>query len=242
MEGITSKEIYFIMTLGIIACLFMALGIIYIYFNSERRYFQLQLMNQKDILKTMFETQEKERNRLAKDLHDSISSKLNVALLYLQQLDRDKNTEEKYLSTRQAINETLNASLAATRGLAHDLLPPTLEEFGLIEALKEISLSYSMLDNLDISLEVAPEKRIRFIVHGKAEDVFIKIDGPPRLLAISYEDNGRGFEMKDTKKGLGLKSIKSRIEILEGIWKYYSIPGKGFKAQIEINLPKKEMT
>jgi len=254
MEEIESNEIFLLMGIGLIALLSLAIGVILIFFFSEKKYLSLEISNQKDILQTMLETQEKERNRLAKDLHDSITSKLNIVFLYLQQLDQYPNPQAKYNQVIGIIKETINNSISESRRLAHDLLPPTLEEFGLLEALKEASFALNALDSVKVTVDIHPQmptvfpKNIELNIfrifqellnnsmkHGHAQNINLLIEGDDEILKMTYIDDGRGFDAQEIKSGLGLKSINSRVQLMNSKWSFHTNQGKGFKADFEIN-------
>ena len=146
----------------------------------------------------------------------------------------------------------INEAIDTTRGIAHDLLPPVLEEFGLKQALIELVEKYERTDQLQIYLQVVnlPSLSTKSMIelnifriiqelvnnsikHGKAKEISIILEKQDQEIKLYYKDKGKGFNTDDkftNGKGLGMKNIESRIQILKGKWCYESSPNQGFKA------------
>jgi signal transduction histidine kinase len=186
---------------------------------------------QEDILATTLQTQEKERRRIARELHDEISAKLNVISLNTDLLIDDTldATERKLLLSR--IQIATSKTLENARRLAHDLLPPVLERFGLCQALRELAASIdnkklqvnfechwdelplSAIDQLHI-YRIAQELFNNSIKYSKAQQIELKLTENTNKQLI-YKDNGVGFQETNTI-GLGMSNIQSRVAILKG--------------------------
>ena len=103
----------------------------------------LEIKYQKNMLNATILIQEVERKRIARDLHDDISSKLNIISLNSHLLTSNNLTENEIKQiTTNIVDVTANV-LDSTRRIAHDLLPPILEEFGLHAALEKLSSAYT---------------------------------------------------------------------------------------------------
>lgn len=186
---------------------------------------------QQDVLTATLETQEKERRRIARDLHDEISSKLNVISLNTDMLINESlDDDDKALLLNRIKNATERTSDNARR-IAHDLLPPVLEKFGLCQALTELVSTINndqlkvnfrcVWDETHMSLEnqlhtyrVVQELFNNSIKYSKASEIDLWLDSEPSKKMI-YRDNGIGFQ-ETTSVGLGTSNINSRISILEG--------------------------
>lgn len=256
MDGTKEQEIYFLIIIGMTIVLIFAIGFVIFYLFSQRKMF-LQKMESKELLvQQTILAQEEERSRIAKDMHDEIGSKLNVISLHTQQLKLQTNGGSQLIETVDFLTANIKNAIDTTRRIAHDLLPPTLEEFGFVEALDELCDNYSRIEGLEVQLELdrndfeIKDKLIELnlfrifqelisnsLRHGKADDIQIKYVVEGNYKFFSYKDNGIGFDMDSKKnaKGLGMKSIESRLQMIKGEWEYSSKIGKGLNARIILN-------
>lgn len=195
----------------------------------------IKLGSQKKILQATIETQERERKRIAQDLHDAISAKLNVVSLHVNMLlDGSLTTHEQQDALGNVLRVTTTV-LENSRQIAHDLLPPILDKFGLEEALKELFSEFGatkkVVTQYDINylttltkveelhlFRIVQELLNNSIRHGKASLMRLELHDADKIMQLVYKDNGKGFLEKQALKesGLGLKNIKSRIAILNG--------------------------
>ena len=248
------------MTIGILIMLALALAFVLFFNFSKKKILTEQIRNQKlaykyqeELLYSNILTQEKERKRIARDLHDEIGSKLNVILLNIYRLKKFSNENKEMSAIAEEVNAVIHTTIDTTRRISHDLLPPTLEEFGLVEAIKElrdtfhqteqISVDFDLIEN-EIQIEdkliqlnifrVLQELINNSIRHGKAKEVKIKLWLKSSFVKLEYQDNGSGFDMSDfeNKKGLGIKNIESRLKMIGATFQYDSTPGRGMKMLI----------
>ena len=204
--------------------------------------------------------EERERRRIAENLHDSLGQTLSLAYLKLSAI----NTDEFNPVTKKIWDDTfglLNKAIAESRELTYDLSPPILYELGLIPTFKwkleQIEQKHQLKTRLigeEVSLNVKKEVAIfiyrivseliqNVLKHANASELTIEIEHTPEKYYISVNDNGKGFETIDGKSttkpdGFGLMSIKERLESFNGILDLKSMPGKGTTARIEIPLKK----
>ena len=214
----------------------------------------LEINHQKEIIQSIIITQEEERKRIAQDLHDDISSKLNVINLNANLLKDGELTPEEYTVVNNGILEATEKTLESARKIAHNLLPPILEEFGFKDAVEELADSFNNSRKINIEYTINyPKKQLipqnelhlfritqelinNSVRHGKANNSVIDISFKNDQLIFNYTDNGVGFNSDnvDHKKGLGMKNIESRVSLLNGKYTIGSEIGKGFKIRIEI--------
>ncbi len=257
---------------GALAILFFG-GIIYyqnIKNSKRKRLFaeqQKELEKQKNItllkeqeittINAMVNGQEKERIRIAEDLHDNIGSVLATLKLHFEnlKLNREKkhfNQEALYLKTEKLIDETY----FKVRNLAHAKNAGVIANKGLLTAVKIMAekisdankISIEVLDfglekRLENSLEltvfrIIQELTTNIIKHAEATNATINLSLYDNNLNIIIEDNGKGFTFNTSKlknDGMGLGSIKTRVKHLKGTFEVDSTLGKG--ASILINVP-----
>lgn len=206
------------------------------------------------MLQSIIVTQEKERKRIAQDLHDDISSKLNVIHLNANLIkDGELSITEVETINKNIINVT-DKTLESARKIAHNLLPPILEKFGLQPALEELADDFSNSKKIKINYNINYKKgqlskkdelhvfRViqelinNSVRHGKAKKSNLSLISKDGFIHLEYSDNGIGFDTSSSKvqKGLGMKNIESRVELLQGVLLINSAPNKGINVQIKI--------
>lgn len=250
MDGIQDQEIAILIAAGIVILLAMAIALIAFYGKAQRKILAEQLEAKERVIQGTIVAQEEERSRIAKDLHDDIGSKLNVIFLHTQRLKGGKADPQ---ATVQEITDILNTAIDTTRRISHELLPPTLQKFGLEEALKELCEGYAKtgfvrfdlrLNDLEHQVtdemtslnlfRVLQELIKNSMLHGQASNIMIQFLADEQGKRFQYKDDGKGFdkEAQQKRKGLGMNNVESRIKMIRGSWNYESAPGEGLKAEI----------
>lgn len=237
-----------------IAFLLMALVLILFYYFSRKKIVQkelekrdLQILHQKELLHSVILTQEEERMRIAQDLHDDISSKLNIVSLNIHLLDTPNLSQNELAEIKANIIDLTAKALENSRRIAHDLLPPVLEKFGLEAAVEELcqefksskKVSVTFQNSVDLSaateglqlqvFRILQELMNNSLRHGKADQIQIRFLNKKGLRVCEYADNGSGFDLEAAKlkKGLGMKNIESRVEIFKGKLTFKSAINQG---------------
>jgi len=230
------------------------LGGLGFYFFQQRRLREKEIAHQKEMLKSTILTQENERQRIAQDLHDSVGSKLNVMNLFLHQLSkRNAEGQEEITDMIGVIDDTLQT----TRRISHDLLPPTLDKFGLATAIEEMQEPLLQTGGPELKFEVEGERpdsisslielnlfRIiqellsNSLKYADAQSIEMRLIHSPDKIIAHYRDDGKGFDPKSIKaqKGLGMQNIQSRLQMIEGQMDLQSSPGQGVVVQVEVEV------
>lgn len=255
------NELIILISVGIGLMLVLAMAFILFFTFSQGKFREeklkaqeAKLAHQEQLLHSNILTQEEERERIAKDLHDEVGSKLNVVHLYLHQLTR--KAPEASESIREMVS-VINDTIDTTRRISHDLLPPTLESFGLPTAVEELCERIEQTSKLEIFVENQggrPEQveklvelnlfRILYellnntLKYAEASQVHISITQTESRTSLSYRDNGKGFDANDfeNQKGLGMKNIESRLQMIRGIYELKTAPGEGVWVSIQVDL------
>ena len=210
------------------------IGIVIIYFivtifRYHRRYIKLQ----KERIHAEIIIQENERKRIATDLHDSIGPLLSSVKLQINSIDIHSAEDQKVINNA---GKYLDEIIGSMREISYNLLPNTLQRKGLVEALREFIANINNKHNTVISLylkndvSISPEKEIHVfriiqeiihntIKHAKAKTLQLGFGTENGELLILTQDDGKGFDIEKAQKyqdGFGLKSIESRIDLLNG--------------------------
>ena len=140
MEGLFSKDnqLITIVIIGVMLLLLMAISLLLFFFFSRKKIVEkelekktLEISHQKEMIQSIIVTQEEERKRIAQDLHDDISSKLNVINLNANLLKDGELSKEEYIIVNDSILDATDKTLESARKIAHNLLPPILDKVGL---------------------------------------------------------------------------------------------------------------
>lgn len=244
---------------GLAAAGLMITLLVVLYVQRKKSYQQslVTLKKEQDIslLKALMTGEEKERNRLARELHDGLGGILAAAQMQISRLPAEPAGAAA--DDKQKAAELVSQAASETRRIAHNLLPETLLRFGLDEALREYTQSITdsgllkidyLSSGLDQPLEQSVELSIYRIIqellnniikHAGATEALVQVQRPGNLLSITVEDNGKGFAPREeTKAGIGLSNIESRISYLNGSIDIRSEQQRGTSVYIEIQLQK----
>lgn len=188
--------------------------------NKEKQKQLLQAQFSRDLL----QSQENERTRIAKDLHDSVG----------QQLTLIKRKSQN--AAQEEISVLTNNALEDVRSISRGLYPAMLKQLGLTESIEQLVLELDENTNIFFSSEVEPiddffdeENALNFyrfiqeslnnaIKHAQAKAISISIVKLKNQISVAINDNGIGFNVNDmeNKNSLGLKTLSERIQILKG--------------------------
>lgn len=211
---------------------------------------------QNQIFSAMIEGQEKERKRLAIDLHDGLGGRLSGISMNLSKLDKDE--PKQYPKEQlQKVMKDLNDSLTELRSIARNMMPETLVKFGLQAALKDycssmtggetkVTLQFYGSDNgIDINQQVTMYRVIQELInnaikHARASEVLVQFMREGSQIDITVEDNGVGFNKnKDLKKnntGMGLSNLQTRVAYLKGNIDFETEENEGTTVNVHINI------
>lgn len=217
---------------------------------------QQEIIRQQDLATAaVLDAEERERRRIATDLHDGVGQLLSVALMNLNGYIKHHPDSLKETNLQKSL-ALVNESYDEMRTISHQMIPNALLKAGLTAAVREflskidesqlkITLDVSGFKNkLEDKLEtvlyrVIQESVNNVIKHAKATKLSIQLQKDEREISLAIEDNGIGFNKDTIKPGIGLSNIKSRISFINGTVEYDTAPGKGTLLTINIPLYKK---
>lgn len=264
-EKIKQQKLFNVILIGGVVALLLVAFLSYRNYNNRKK-LQLQriteLETEKQLLATqsLLQGQEDERSRIAKDLHDGLGGLLSGVKLQLGAMKGNLIlSEENGLAFNRALDK-LDESISEMRRVAHNMMPETLLHFGLPKALQDyteglmqqqaftIECTFKGLEQrMSQSTEVMIYRMVQELInnavkHSGASNILVQvIRHSNRQLNITVEDNGKGFNPEQIKQNAaGLRSVKSRVEYLNGKMDLQSEPGKGTSVYIECDLKEDE--
>jgi signal transduction histidine kinase len=217
-------------------------------------YRALQVNNQKLRTKALYEGQEKEKVRLARELHDSIGPLLTTIKFKFSDLPEESNANRI-----QEIKGLLDHTIEEVRTISHSLSPVVLIDFGLSSAIKKLFDTLSGISHLKIntSIDNLNQDTLSFdtsihlyrilqelinntLKHSQAKNIWFSLTRFEDRLSLFYQDDGVGFEIDKEYQGMGLKNLDERLSVINADYHKRSKPGKGFKIEIDVPIERKK--
>ncbi|MGQ0737558.1 MAG: PAS domain S-box protein [Bacteroidota bacterium] len=210
-----------------------------------------EIQKQKLITQTTIDAQEKEREEIGKELHDNINQHLTTTRLYLE-VAGEKAAGE-LLEMINLAHKNLADIVAEIRRLSQSLVPPSLGDLGLADSIQELcdSLKRTQSYHVDFQRRFFDEKPLpgnlklmifriiqeqvsNIIRHANARAIHIKLLADAENIIFSIADDGRGFDPRLYKKGLGFSNISNRASLFEGKVDIEAAPGRGCTVTVTI--------
>lgn len=256
---LSTSEITIFFGTGILIMVALALVMVSYSNRAQRRILtqrmeaqSAELRHQQVLLQHNLLVQEEERQRIAAQLHDDIGSKLGVLHLTFHRLRRADAQDGQFDVMFNEINDLIAVTMDTTRRISHELLPPTLEDFGLIEALYEFcegirktgavgiqfehTATRSDLADANIALHlfrIVQELTNNSLKYAHATQIGIQLLKEGNSLRLRYTDNGDGFDLANTPaKGMGLKNLQNRTKIIGATCQIHTAPNQGFEMEV----------
>jgi signal transduction histidine kinase len=221
---ITLLVLLIVVTFAILALMLIAL----VYLNGRAN-----VRRQMELVKTAFDSQEQERARIARDLHDSIGQQISAIRLHIGLLNEieSKQQMKEAIADKQKMLGQVNEEL---RMITRNLLPRTITEYGLSAALDELKKSLTKTNNIILNIKL-PDENVRYkpdfeinifrilqeminntIKYADATSIYIEMWQKDDQLELTYYDNGLGFDPGIVSRGMGLKNIEARVSFYNG--------------------------
>jgi signal transduction histidine kinase len=235
--------------------------IAYLIYNRTRlkqqRQLDAELIKQQDLRgRAVLEAEEKERIRIARDLHDGVGQLLSAARMQVSGLDHlVKDANESNKSSFQNALKLLDDSVKEVRGVSHSMIPNALLRSGLVAAVREfvdrLSNERMKIDLQIVGLQERLEPQMETVLYrvlqeivsntvkySQAQNLSIQLIRHEQEITLMVEDNGKGFNvaevMNSEKAGIGIKNIISRVNYLNGEVIFDSSPNNGTTITVEI--------
>lgn len=205
------------------------------------------------VTQSILEGQEKERERIAKDLHDGLGGMLAAISI------KFSAWEAKYLKDGrddfEKSKQQLDYALVELRSISRNLMPESLLKYGLRVALNDLCefyqtpqlaidcQCYGLSDTLKLSVQLSIYRIIQELLsnavkHAQPTQILVQCSQNENRLFITVEDNGKGYNVTEnqTVKGMGLGNVQNRVASLNGKMEIFSSPNEGTTVNIEIEL------
>lgn len=255
-----------LIVIAICAMLLLAFGVIFFVILYQRRIISHQvevkkINEQKELELTLasIQSEERERRRIASELHDDVNATLSAARLFLYRGEDAAFDERKILMSKELLDEGINK----IRNISHNLQPVSLNQIGLEAALRSLVKTIDSSGTINVSLDtINPLPRIaeqtelaiyrvcqelitNVIKHADAHTIIIETDATPAEVIISLIYNGTGMIQDEYEKyifkegALGLKNIVSRLKSINGTLHFFKSNEEFFKTRFNIPLTAK---
>ena len=220
--------------------------------DLETKILYESVQKEKQLMEAKLQAEEDQRDMIGRDLHDGVGQMLAYLSVYMNILKEKPNVNFEDIDKAQS---TIGKTIDEVRRLSRNLAPPAIKDLGFRDAVIELISSYSIIPKPAFNLKIYKRKdpdiflyehKLMFFrvlqelssntfKYAKSNKVDIKIDYDTNEMKLVYKDDGVGFDIKTVIKGIGLKSILSRVEFYGGAVKIKTNPGQG--TEVTINLP-----
>lgn len=232
---ILRKRNQFLFVLGGLILFVIAGFWIYFFQKQKRKIIEKELIQEQEILQleSLMQGQEKERKRIAQELHDGLNGDLSAIKFRVSGLEEYgiKPSEKKHL---HKIIDMIDQACTQVRRISHDLMPASIEDFGLVESLNQYCEKLNFAHEIQIDFQsfgiykplsknnestlyrIIQELLNNTVKHAEATQALVQINFHEEEISISVEDDGKGFDINSTHEGIGLKNVRSRAKSIQG--------------------------
>lgn len=235
-----------IIIFGCLGMLLLAIGIVLFVLAYQKKVLssknEMQLAENKfqlQLIEATLLTEQKEREKIAKNLHDDLGTSLNILRMNIEKIGRNINNQEVLKFSAETSLDMMNKVIQDLRSISRDLMPATLTKLGLIQSLKDLCkhineaglisiefISNDINENIDEKTEIQLYRICQEVInnllkHAKPTKIFIEMTFTSKIF-ITFKHNGVGISDDEIRKiyalnkGVGLKSIESRIRMING--------------------------
>lgn len=217
----------------------------------QKEILENEVKKKSDVLNAVIEAQEKERKEISSELHDNVNQLLAASILFLKTASKETGASELIEQSLDYINK----AVAEIRSLSHSLNPGALRVNGLFFALSDLTRKITIPGKFEAYLKagiafneeminpslklsmyrIAQECVNNILKHSGADKVNITLDCEEGNVLMNITDNGKGFDVESSSKGIGLINIFNRVEVVGGQAQIISAPGQG--CTIKVQLP-----
>ncbi len=220
---------------------------------NRRRIRELEDNLKIESMQGMLAGQESERQRIAQDLHDSVGGLLAAAKIHVEGL-LSKKTPLVDIEGLSKLRNLLDETVSETRHIARNMQPSALLEFGLVTALRDLTGRVRGLGAPSITFQhfgdfagidqtialncyrIVQELLQNSLKHAQANEILVQITQTDHQIALLVEDDGKGFDPVEVRKGMGTDNIARRVQFLKGEMSVHAEPRKGASTLVTVPL------
>jgi signal transduction histidine kinase len=206
----------------------------------------------RDLTHRLMTAQDDERRRIARELHDHLSQQLALLAIDLQQLSMHRPALPEALVTALQESWRRTTEIASdVHAISHRLHPARMEALGLVATMRahcrDVSRQCLLVEFLDqdVPAGIAPDRALSLfrvleealsnvVRHSGAHAAHVALAGSDGDLLLRVADDGRGFEDEAASNGLGLISIRERVQSLDGTLTISSTAGRGTVVEVRV--------
>lgn len=213
-----------------------------------------EVQHQKQLTEIIIGAQEKERMEIGRELHDNVNQLLATAKIMI---DTAKNVPDIHDLCLAKSQEAIMDAIQELRNLAHSMMPPPIDHNEFENILNDFAYKINLTDTINLEITLPDKEKLavmpnplklafyriiqeqvnNILKYARAKKVAIKIEAEDSYFTLTIKDDGIGFHSQKTSKGIGLKNIESRCNLLGGTMDLITAPGQG--CQIKIYIPSK---
>ena len=227
--------------------------------TERKRGEELLEQNQQELSRLagrIISAQEEELQRLSREIHDDLTQRLAALALDAALIEKQLNpSQSRSVEDLRGLRRNLSEVAEEVHGLSRRLHPSILDDLGLVQAVQSESAAFKDKTAIDLSItteglpdsippkpalclyRVIQEGLQNIAKHSGAKTAFITLQGLSNGIRLLIEDKGVGFDPEEVRKktGIGLSSMRERVQLLNGEISFVSKPGQG--TQIEVFIP-----
>jgi len=224
--------------------------------SEEQRTIAEEAENQmRQLSHQLVATQEEERKKLSRELHDHVGQVLTALRMELGRIDRFRSPDERLARAVSECRQLVDSMVRTVRDLALGLRPSMLDDFGLQPALewhvRDVTRRYGVPVELNVTSDlinlpepyrtcvyrVTQEALTNCVRHASASRIAVRVTGDAQTIEVAVTDNGVGLNPQRRRSGLGLKGIEERVRDLRGTMFIQTTAGSGTSVMIRLPLP-----
>ena len=227
--------------------LLLLVGVVIFWLSNQK----LKRQEERKRINAVLQSEETERTRIARDLHDGLGQLLSSARINAAALDGSVETEDEPIL--ETTIELIDQAIGEVRVISHNLMPQALADKGILEALQELADKTNAAKNTQVSfihhtesleltkpVQIALYRVVQEVIgnmlkHAAASEILLELSGKGGSFSLLVKDNGKGFDPASMAEGngMGWNNIRTRLTLINASFILESEPGKGTSVTIK---------
>lgn len=227
--------------------LLLLVGVVIFWLSNQK----LKRQEERKRINAVLQSEETERTRIARDLHDGLGQLLSSARINAAALDGAVETEDEPILGTTI--ELIDQAIGEVRVISHNLMPQALADKGILEALQELADKTNAAKNTQVSfihhtesleltkpVQIALYRVVQEVIgnmlkHAAASEILLELSGKGGSFSLLVKDNGKGFDPASMAEGngMGWNNIRTRLALINASFILESEPGKGTSVTIK---------